>query len=44
MSKNDDKVTAVGCVIVALWGLFSIAWVGFLVWAIYTLVTWLVTK
>lgn len=44
MSKHDDKVTAAGCVIVAFWALFSIAWIAFVVWAIYTVVTWLVTK
>lgn len=43
MNKNDNA-TAIGCVIVALYSLLSLAWLGFVVWAIYTLITWVVTK
>lgn len=35
-----------GCALIAflLWLFFTTAWIGFLVWAIYTLVSWVVTK
>lgn len=45
MAKDNDKIaTGIGCVALTLWGLFSVAWIAFVVWAIYTVVTWLVTK
>lgn len=40
-SSTEEKV---GCLVLALWGLFSVAWIAFIVWAIYTVVTWLVSK
>lgn len=42
MSKNDESIF-VGCFTLIL-AAASLAWLGFLIWAIYTIVTWLVTK
>ena len=45
MSKDEDRAAvAVGCVMLTLWGILSVAWIAFVVWAVYTLVSWLVTK
>jgi len=44
MSKHDDRMAGIGCLALTLWGLFSVAWIAFVVWAIYTVVSWLVTK
>ena len=42
MSKNDGSIF-VGCFTLIM-AVASLFWLGFLVWVIYTLVTWLVTK
>lgn len=42
--SNDEKTGLAGCVFIALVALFNIAWIAFVVWAIYTVVSWLVTK
>jgi hypothetical protein len=40
MKRNLD----LSLLLVALPVMFGLAWVGFLVWAIYSVVTWLVSK
>lgn len=42
--RDDDKAGLVGCILTGLWLLFCLAWVGFIVWAIVTVINWLVTK
>lgn len=42
--KDGDKASVAGCIFVGLWLLFGLAWVGFIVWAIVTVINWLVTK
>lgn len=42
--KDKDKIGLVAALWIAVCGVLSIAWVLFLVWAIYTLVSWAVTK
>lgn len=44
MVKDRDVDTAIGCTVVGLWLVFSLAWVAFIVWAVYSVVSWLVTK
>lgn len=42
MRRNTEGKLAIGAVILVL--LLNLAWWGFVVWAIYTVITWLVTK
>jgi hypothetical protein len=46
MPKTRSDETAASCALMALglWAIFAIGWVSFLVWVIYTLVTWLTSK
>lgn len=39
--KTEDKV-GIGCL--AVYVILALAWICFVVWAIYTVVSWLVTK
>lgn len=46
MKKNridDEAAAALGCMTIIIC-LLGVAWVGFLAWLLYTLITWLVTK
>jgi hypothetical protein len=40
MSDKDDAATVIGCVIILLW----FGWIAFVIWAIVTVINWLVTK
>lgn len=41
---DDDKYETIGCIVAGLWLLFSMAWAGFIIWAMFTVINWLVTK
>lgn len=41
---GDEKAGLAGCLLVVLILLLNIAWISFVVWAIYSVVSWLVTK
>lgn len=41
---RDKTATNIGCIAVGLYALFAIAWIGFIGWLLYTVVSWLVTK
>ena len=41
-NKDSGEGLAIGCF--ALYVVFALAWICFLVWAIYSVVSWLVTK
>lgn len=43
-TTDQEKYETAGCIVAGIWLLLSLAWVGFVVWAVITLINWLVTK
>lgn len=43
MTVEDDAAVA-GCIVTAIWLIFVMAWISFLIWAGISIVNWLVTK
>jgi hypothetical protein len=42
--SNDGLIAGLGCAALAGYVVFAIAWVGFIAWLLYELVSWITTK
>lgn len=44
MTKRDNAIAGLGCAALAGYAVFILAWIGFLAWLLYELVSWIITK